>query len=67
MILLPHPTLDNESLTFRVQEQFFLPLLLHGRFLCEFAPGGDVLVRFQEDNPVHPPHFEAYTDSSVLR
>ncbi|EXJ71772.1 uncharacterized protein A1O5_05582 [Cladophialophora psammophila CBS 110553] len=35
-----------------LKSEFFLPLLLHGRFVCELTHDDDVLVRFKEDHPV---------------
>ncbi|KIX94468.1 uncharacterized protein Z520_09854 [Fonsecaea multimorphosa CBS 102226] len=37
-----------------LKSEFFLPLLLHGRFVCELTDDDDVLVRFREDRPVKP-------------
>ncbi|EXJ58557.1 hypothetical protein A1O7_05984 [Cladophialophora yegresii CBS 114405] len=37
-----------------LKSEFFLPLLLHGRFVCELTDDDDVLVRFRENNPVQP-------------
>ncbi|OAP60852.1 hypothetical protein AYL99_05854 [Fonsecaea erecta] len=37
-----------------LKSEFFLPLLLHGRFICEFTDDDNVLVRFKEDHPVKP-------------
>ncbi|OQU98415.1 Fungal specific transcription factor domain-containing protein [Cladophialophora immunda] len=37
-----------------LKSEFFLPLLLHGRFVCELTDQDDVLVRFKEDRPVKP-------------
>ncbi|KIW67087.1 hypothetical protein PV04_06360 [Phialophora macrospora] len=37
-----------------LKSEFFLPLLLHGRFVCELTDGDDLLVRFKENNPVQP-------------
>ncbi|KAK5557677.1 hypothetical protein LTR46_004705 [Exophiala xenobiotica] len=34
------------------QSEFFLPLLLHGRFVCEVTKDNDVLVRFKQNEPV---------------
>lgn len=36
----------------RSRSEFFLPLLLHGKFVCELTDDDDVLVRFKENNPV---------------
>ncbi|KIW95110.1 uncharacterized protein Z519_03694 [Cladophialophora bantiana CBS 173.52] len=35
-----------------LKSEFFLPLLLHGRFVCELTTDDNVLVRFKEDDPV---------------
>ncbi|KAJ9607723.1 hypothetical protein H2200_007801 [Cladophialophora chaetospira] len=37
-----------------LKSEFFLPLLLHGRFVCEVTEDDEVLVRFKENNPVQP-------------
>ncbi|OAL36924.1 hypothetical protein AYO20_03693 [Fonsecaea nubica] len=37
-----------------LKSEFFLPLLLHGRFVCELTDDDDVLVRFKEDRPIQP-------------
>ncbi|KAK6380757.1 hypothetical protein LTS17_004957 [Exophiala oligosperma] len=43
-----HPELQDELL----KSEFFLPLLLHGRFVCDLTSDGDVLVQFRENRPV---------------
>ena len=42
------------SSLFPPRSEFFLPLLLHGRFVCELTADNEVLVRFKENEPVQP-------------
>jgi hypothetical protein len=39
-------------LTLSRRSEFFLPLLLHGRFVCQLDSDVEVLVRYKEHNPV---------------
>ncbi|OAG43794.1 hypothetical protein AYO21_02021 [Fonsecaea monophora] len=43
-----------------LKSEFFLPLLLHGRFVCELTDDDDVLVRFKEDRPIQPTQMGAF-------
>ncbi|KAK5465149.1 hypothetical protein LTS15_001712 [Exophiala xenobiotica] len=42
------PELQDELL----KSEFFLPLLLHGRFVCEVTKDNNALVRFKQNEPV---------------